>query len=79
MAAVVLVCTACNEDAHAECHVTTQDQVGQYAACGCRCGGGLEAFRDGVDYAPTEDQQQVATVTERPKRPLGSAEWIAQR
>ena len=45
---LVRLCDECKRDDHEACHGTVMEAWGQYAACGCECGGGNEAWAEGL-------------------------------
>lgn len=47
-ATLVRLCHECKEGWHEACAGTVLEAWGQYAACGCQCGGGREAWSEGL-------------------------------
>lgn len=45
---LVRTCQPCTDGFHEVCDGTVLEAWGQYAACGCDCGGGVEAWREGL-------------------------------
>lgn len=45
---LIRLCEECRDGVHEACAGTVLEAWGQWAACGCDCGGGREAWAEGL-------------------------------